>query len=51
VVRPDVDFGDWDAVLRRGIGFVLISQNDFQRRLLETTDAGRTWHVVHRWSS
>jgi hypothetical protein len=52
VARPEVDFGDWaDAdVYPQGTAFVLLSYGGSRkRRLIETTDAGRTWHVVHRW--
>ncbi|HKD95610.1 MAG TPA: hypothetical protein VKB43_12965 [Gaiellaceae bacterium] len=52
VARPEVDFGDWaDAdVYPSGTAFVLLSHGGGeQRRLIETTNAGRTWHVVHRW--
>jgi photosystem II stability/assembly factor-like uncharacterized protein len=52
VARPEIDFGDWaDAdVYPRGTGFVLLSIGGTEeRRLIETTDAGRTWRVVHRW--
>jgi hypothetical protein len=27
---------------------VLLERNQHSR-LIKTTDAGRTWHVVHRW--
>ena len=52
VARPEVDFGDWaDAdVYPSGTAFVLLSYGGSEkRRLIETTDAGRTWRVVHRW--
>jgi hypothetical protein len=52
IARPEVDFGDWaDAdVYPHGTAFVLLSIGGSEkRRLIETTDAGRTWHVVHRW--
>jgi photosystem II stability/assembly factor-like uncharacterized protein len=52
IARPEVDFGDWaDAdVYPNGTAFVLLSHGGGeQRRLIETTDAGRTWRVVHRW--
>ena len=52
VARPEVDFGYWaDAdVYPKGTAFVLLStQGTEKRRLIETTNAGRTWHVVHRW--
>jgi hypothetical protein len=51
VARPEVDFGSWAYVLPRGgVGFVVLAYGGTQyRRLIETTDAGRTWRVVHRW--
>jgi photosystem II stability/assembly factor-like uncharacterized protein len=52
VARPEIDFGDWaDAdAYPHGTAFVLLSIGGSEkRRLIETTDAGRTWHVVHRW--
>ena len=53
VARPEVDFGAWaDVNPGNGTGFVLLSYNlgtSEGYRLIETTDAGRTWHVVHRW--
>jgi photosystem II stability/assembly factor-like uncharacterized protein len=51
VVRPEVDFGVSASALRHGAGFVLLANGGGEmRRLIETTDAGRTWRVVHRWS-
>jgi photosystem II stability/assembly factor-like uncharacterized protein len=47
---PDVDFGISGAALPHGQGWVILARGDVHRRLLETTDAGRTWHVVHRWN-
>jgi photosystem II stability/assembly factor-like uncharacterized protein len=50
IARPDVDFGMSGFVLRGGIGWVLLARGGSKpRRLLETTDAGRSWHVVHTW--
>jgi hypothetical protein len=52
VARPEIDFGDWaDAdAYPYGTEFVLLSIGGSEkRRLIETTDAGRTWRVVHRW--
>jgi hypothetical protein len=53
VARPELDFGDWaDAGAVRHGGFVLLQRaagSGEAWRLVETTDAGRTWHVVHRW--
>jgi photosystem II stability/assembly factor-like uncharacterized protein len=47
---PEVDFGISGAALAHGVGWVILARGDVHRRLLETTDAGRTWHVVHRWN-
>ena len=52
VARPELDFGDWADVTGNGTAFVLLqySLGDGEaHRLIETTDAGRTWRVVHRW--
>ena len=52
IARPEIDFGDWAATgaYPEGTGFVLLSIGGTEkRRLIETTDAGRTWRVVHRW--
>ncbi|HEX4323911.1 MAG TPA: hypothetical protein VHZ77_04685 [Gaiellaceae bacterium] len=51
VSRPEEDFGQWAYVLpRSGDGFVVLAIGGSEkRRLLETTDGGRTWRVVHRW--
>jgi hypothetical protein len=52
VARPEVDFGDWADTGARpnGTAFVLLSIGGSEkRRLIETTDAGRTWRVVRRW--
>lgn len=49
VAAPEVDFGLSGVALPHGIGYVLLMRARFRQRLLETTDAGRTWHVVHRW--
>ncbi|HJQ74977.1 MAG TPA: hypothetical protein VJ814_08830 [Gaiellaceae bacterium] len=52
VARPEIDFGDWaDAdAYPHGTAFVLLSAGGGEtRRLIGTTDAGRTWRVVHRW--
>jgi hypothetical protein len=48
---PEVDFGSWAYVLPHGgVGFALLFRGGGgAERLLETTDAGRTWRVVHRW--
>jgi photosystem II stability/assembly factor-like uncharacterized protein len=51
VAAPEVDFGASAVALRHGVGFVVLAHGGTKaRRLIETTDAGRTWHVVHRWS-
>jgi len=47
VLRPEVDFGVWASTLGDA-GFVLLERNQ-HTRLITTTDAGRTWRVVHRW--
>jgi hypothetical protein len=53
VARPEVDFGDWaDVNPGNGTAFVLLQYSlgsGEGHRLIETTDAGRMWHVVHRW--
>jgi photosystem II stability/assembly factor-like uncharacterized protein len=54
VAVPEVDFGVSGVALPSGKGFVLLLRGYGLRgyvheRLLETTDAGRTWRVVHRW--
>lgn len=52
VARPEIDFGEWaDAdVYPQGTAVVLLSNGGSEkRRLIVTTDAGRTWRVVHRW--
>lgn len=52
IARPEADFGDWaDAdMYPDGTAVVLLSTGGSeQRRLIETTNAGRTWHVIHRW--
>jgi len=49
VSDPELDFGGWASVLSRGVGFVILEQAG-RTRLIETTDAGRTWRIVHRWA-
>jgi photosystem II stability/assembly factor-like uncharacterized protein len=51
VARPEIDFGQWAYVLPRGgVGFVVLARGPAcPCRLIETTDAGRSWRVVHRW--
>jgi len=46
---PEVDFGLSGAALPGGRAWVLLARNATRRRLLATTDRGRTWHVVHHW--
>lgn len=50
VAAPEVDFGDSGTALSHGIGLVILARGgSMRRRLLVTTDAGRTWRDVHRW--
>jgi photosystem II stability/assembly factor-like uncharacterized protein len=49
VAVPEVDFGLSGAALPHGTGFVLLLRSERNQRLIETTDAGRTWRVLHRW--
>jgi photosystem II stability/assembly factor-like uncharacterized protein len=50
VARPEIDVGQSGVALRGGVGFVVLSAGGtLHRRLLETSDAGRSWRVVHRW--
>jgi len=48
VAQPEVDFGISASALPQGIGYVVFRRRT--ERLMETRDAGRSWHVVHRWS-
>jgi photosystem II stability/assembly factor-like uncharacterized protein len=48
VARPEQDFGLSGAALPHGVGYVLLS-NSGRISLIETTDAGRSWHVVRHW--
>lgn len=48
VARPELDFGSWAYVLNTHVGFALLLR-DGDSRLIETTNAGRTWRAVHRW--
>jgi photosystem II stability/assembly factor-like uncharacterized protein len=48
VARPEQEFGLSGAALPHAIGYVLLSIG-VRVRLIGTGDAGRTWHVVHRW--
>jgi photosystem II stability/assembly factor-like uncharacterized protein len=47
---PEVDFGISGAAVRGGVAWVVLARGDVHRRLLETTDDGRTWRVLRRWS-
>jgi photosystem II stability/assembly factor-like uncharacterized protein len=50
VAAPEVDFGVSGIAVNGGIGFILLAKGgSTDRRLLATSDAGRTWRVVHRW--
>lgn len=49
VAAPEVDFGRSGVALPHRTGFVLLLRDTGHERLLKTTDAGRTWRVVHRW--
>lgn len=46
---PEVDFGISGAAVRHGIAWVILARGNVHRRLLRSTDHGRTWRVVHRW--
>jgi hypothetical protein len=47
VVRSDIDSGTW-ATTVGNTGFVLVWREGHSR-LVKTTNAGRSWRVVHRW--
>ncbi|MGH2999902.1 MAG: hypothetical protein ACRDNM_11440 [Gaiellaceae bacterium] len=50
VAQPEVDFGQNAIALPHGVAFALLANGGGEkRRLIETTDAGRSWRVVHRW--
>jgi|SRR5579875_992646 len=51
IARPEIDFGSWAFVLPHGgVGWVVLEHGGTRgRRLLETTDSGRTWRLVHSW--
>lgn len=50
VARPEMDFGRGAAAFAGGRGLVLLGRGGgLPARLLATNDAGRTWHLVHRW--
>jgi photosystem II stability/assembly factor-like uncharacterized protein len=51
VAQPELDFGRGAAAFAGGHGLVLLGRGgSLPARLLATDDAGRTWHLVHRWS-
>lgn len=50
VAHPELDFGEWADVVGGRVGFVLLWR-DGESRLIETTNAGRSWRVVHRWTA
>jgi len=50
VAQPEVDFGMFGVALRHGVAFVILARGGTEvRRLIETTDAGRSWMVVRSW--
>ena len=50
LAQPEVDFGMSGYALPHGVGFVVLAKGGTEvRRLLERTDAGRSWRVVHTW--
>lgn len=50
VAQPEVDFGVQAIALPHGVAFALLANGGGEkRRLIETTDAGRSWRVVHVW--
>lgn len=53
LIQPEIDFVGWAFVLPRGgVGWTLVTQGGHGPfRLLRTTDAGKTWTVVHRWAA
>jgi photosystem II stability/assembly factor-like uncharacterized protein len=51
LVQPEIDFGSWAFTLRGGVGWALVGHGGGPWRLLRTTDAGRSWGVVHRWAA
>jgi photosystem II stability/assembly factor-like uncharacterized protein len=51
VAAPEVDFGASAVALPHGVAFALLANGGGEkRRLVATTDAGRSWRVVHSWS-
>ncbi|HEY2072134.1 MAG TPA: hypothetical protein VGG88_01025 [Gaiellaceae bacterium] len=50
VARPEIDFGVQAVALPHGVGFVVLAKGGGERRrLIETSDAGRSWRVVDTW--
>ena len=50
MARPEIDFGVQGIALPHGVGFVILANGGGEkRRLVETTDSGRRWRVVHTW--
>jgi len=50
VSRPEADWPVAASALPGGVAFVLIAAGGrCPCRVVGTSDAGRTWHVVHRW--
>lgn len=50
VAQPEVDFGVDAVALPHGVAFAILAGGGGEkRRLVETTDAGRTWRTVRRW--
>jgi photosystem II stability/assembly factor-like uncharacterized protein len=47
----DVDFGLGGSAFANGTGFVLLQHAGTARRLIETRDYGRSWHLVRSWSN
>lgn len=45
----DVDFGLGGSAFANGTGFVLLQHAGTARRLIETLDYGRSWHIVRTW--
>ena len=50
VAAPEVDFGTSAVALPGGVGFAILAHGGSEvRRMVGTTDGGRSWHVVHSW--
>lgn len=47
--QPDIDWGFGASAFGNGTGFVLLQHGETTRRLIETRDFGRSWHVVRSW--